>query len=164
MRINELVRAIVVPAIGACDYDPDAINKGITAYARDYGFEELSAKFSESVIQKVIRSNLSQVLNMRAESIVLFFSNYQIIEKVRIVNNQSLALADRVRTGDKVSPDEIQTLETKFENCMVEVCGIEGLREFLDIQISDIILNIEFAKGATMRYSHRLCSVEGDPK
>lgn len=161
MYIYELVQAIVIPAINGCDYDPDAVFSGITAYAHNNGFYELGSRFSEGVIRNIIKNNLSPILDMKSENIALFFSNFQLIERVRIINNQSLAIADWVRTGHEAAPDELQKIEAEFDDCMFKVCSIQGLWSFLNVQISEIVLNIDFVKGATKRFSQRLNSIEG---
>ena len=161
MCIDDLVKENVISAISKCDYDPDAIGRGVAAYAYDNGFYELEARFSENVIRRVIKNNLSPVLDMQPDSVALFFENYHLIKRVRMINNQSLALADAVRTGHKTSPDELSRIETEFDDCMAEVCSVQGLREFLNVQISEIILNIDYAKGESSNLSQRLNSIEG---
>ena len=161
MSIDDLVKEKVFPAISKCDYDPDAICRGVAAYAYDNGFYELESKFSENVIQRVINNNLAPVMDMQPESIALSFENYHLIKRVRMINNQSLALADAVRTGHKASSDELSKIETEFDDCMTEVCNVPGLREFLNVQISEIILNIDYAKGESTNLSQRLNSIEG---
>jgi hypothetical protein len=161
MNIEEYVRSSVIPVIRGSNYDLDALNGGIVAYTHYNGFYDLDSRFSENVIQRVIQNNLASVLTMQPKDIVLFFSNYSLIESVKLVNNRSLALADSVRTGKQVLSDDIRKVEKEFEKYMLEVCKISGLREFLGEQISEIILNIDYAKGVSHQFSQRLSSISG---
>lgn len=164
MHITEFIHGAVLPAIQNCDYVPESVLDGIDAYARDNGFFELDGEFPDTVIQGVILNSLRPLLALPKEHIVLFFSNYRLIEKVRLINNRSLALAKAACRGAPNASGDVQKLEADFDDCMNEVCRIDGLRDFLNVQISEILLNIDFAKETMPYYGQRLHGLKGDMK
>lgn len=162
MIIESFIKEIVFNAIENCNYDPTTVSNGICSYAQRHGFHELKTKFTDSVIKRVIVNSLTPIMSMKPDAITLYFSHYSLIERLSLLNNQSLIIANAKRAGKYVNDDEILKIEEAFDDCMKTVCQEQGLRELLDIQISEIILNIDYAKGVSSHMGQRLNSLEGD--
>ncbi len=161
MNIKKYVYNAVIDAIRDCDYEPEMVSDCVEAYIKNNGFYELDGRFNDSVIQRVVGSNLAPVLAMSHQSIAIFFSFYPLIEQVKLINNKSLALAAAVRDGHSASLEEVQSLEAELDACVAEVCKSEKLHQFLNGQISEILLNIDYAKGVSTQMGQRLCVSEG---
>lgn len=164
MKIKELIYEMVLSAVGDISCDYDQITTGIDEYIEDNGFDRLNDSFSSSVIESVIKTNLADKLSMPPESIALYFSNYRLIEKIRVLNNQSLALAKAVTHGENPAESfKIEELEKAFDEYTREVYAKENLKKMLDSQISEIILNLDYAKAKSSVYSRRLRDLEAKP-
>ena len=157
MDIKEVVRERVLSAVGDYDTDMDKLIDGIDEYIADNGFCGLAGKFDDAVIREVIYNNLASRLAGPKKEIFLFFSNYKLIENIRVINNRTLKLAKDSQHSERGAElSTIQEIERDFENCMQEVYQIEGLQDILRLQISEIILNIDYAKKASPYLSRRL--------
>lgn len=164
MNVKELIYEMVLSAVEDKTFDYEQITAGIDEYIKDNGFDRLNDSFSSSVIESVIRTNLANILSMSPESIALYFSNYRLIEKVRVLNNQSLALAKAVAHGERPSESfKIEELEKTFDEYIKEVYAKENLKKILDSQIAEIIINLDYAKKKSSVYSRRLRDSEVKP-
>ncbi len=103
MDIIKYVEDTVFSAVGDADYDREKITNGIKAYVEDNGFLNLNGAFNDDIIKKLISNNLASHLSGQTTESVLFFSNYRLIERIRILNNKTLILAKEM-TDKKVLP------------------------------------------------------------
>ncbi len=161
MSTRELVRKMVLSSIGDVDFDEEKLTAGVDAYTEDNGFTALDDSFSEEIISKVVSNNLAERLSRPAGEIVLFFSNYRLIEQIRIINNKSLKLArERIHGDGNENEESIADLGEEFEDCLREVYKTDGLEQMLQVQISDIILNLDYAKKPSEALSRRARDAE----
>ena len=159
MDIIKYVQDIVLNAVEACDYDDASLLAGIETYIKANGFARLSGQFSDEVIRKTVSSNLNSVMPAKPEEVVLYFSNYELIERVRLLNNQSLKLARQKLDGkEAVRSVELNSLEEKLDEYSRQINGTDGLYEFLKPQISEIVLNIDYAKDKSPYVGQRLAA------
>ena len=159
MDINKYVQDVILHAVEACAYDKASLLAGIDAYIKANGFAQLSGQFSDEVIKKTASSILNSVMPAKPEEVVLYFSNYELIERVRLLNNQSLKLARQKLDGkEAVNTTELNRIEEKLDEYMRQINGIDGLYEFLNLQISEIVLNMDYAKGRAPYAGQRLAS------
>lgn len=161
MDTKKLVRELVLSSIGNVNCDMSRLTDGIDAYAEDNGFQALDGSFSKEIIQRVVSNNLDDRLSRPAGEIVLYFSNYRLIEQIRLINNKSLKIAkERIHSDGIGNEKSIADLERQFESCLREVYKTEGLQQMLQIQISEIILNLDCAKNPSQALSRRIRDAE----
>lgn len=157
MNIEEYVSAAVLAKLDEIDFDADKLRAGIAEYVDDQAFRELEGRFSESVMKSVIANNLSPLLTSPASEICLFFSNYMTIQELKLIDNQALALAKESRlSGKSCSPDALAAIESSLNTCLQHVYGDPDLQRMLKKQVSEILLNIDYAKCPSHVMSQRL--------
>ena len=161
MDAKELVRKLVLSSVGNTDCDMEKLTDGIDAYTEDNGFQLLDGSFDEDTIQRVVSNNLADRVSRPAGQIVLYFLNYRLIEQMRLINNKSLKIAkERIHSDGNGDEESIADIERQFEGCLREVYKTEGLQQMLQIQISEIILNLDFAKNPSKALSRRARDAE----
>lgn len=161
MNIKQFVEEMILSSVSRVDFDMPQLANGIDAYIEDNGFHALEDRFEDTVIKNVISNNLAVLLSRPAEEIVLYFSNYGLIERIRLINNRSLKLANEKRHGKDIeNSDSVDELEAELENCLREVYRIKGLQNILQTQISEIILNLDYANNSSSGLSQRLSNLE----
>lgn len=157
MNIEEYVSTAVLAKLDEIDFDADKLKAGIAKYVEDQAFRELDGKFSESVMKSVIQNNLAPLLASPPSEICLFFSNYSTIQGLKLIDNQALALAKASRlSGKPCSPDTLAALELRLDACLQHVYGDPELQRILKMQVSEILLNIDYAKYPSHVMSQRL--------
>ena len=152
MDIQNYVREEVFAAIGDASCDPDRVIAGVDAYTEDNGFMALAGDFDDSVIRQVIRTDLEGHRLAPGKETALYFANYRLIERVQVVNNRSLTLSLENGTAD---PEAVSDIEKEFDECMREISREDGLYDMLEVQISEIVLNLERARKGTGGMSRR---------
>ena len=160
MDIYNYVYDRVFAAIEGMDYDTEALRAGMDAYANDNCFEALTGKFSDSVIQSVIDSGIKPLLAGPKRDLILFFSNYKLIEEIRLLNNRSLRLATEKMAEGSCDPSAVRDMEKSFEEIVWRVYLVEGLGDYLTLQMSEIISNLDYAKGTSDSVGYRLGDLE----
>lgn len=158
--IKAYVCEIILSAISEKEYDKEALITGIDSYISDNGFMELNASFNDDVIRKVITNNLASRLSGTPTDIVLFFSNYELIKRIKILDNKALKYASEVSRNNDVNYEEICELDKQLEKYICEVNGNPGLYGMLRERITEIILNLDFAKKTSPYMSQRLKNME----
>lgn len=111
--------------------------------------------YDDTLIAKVITNNLTDRLSKSGKEIVLFFSNYRLIETMRLIDNKTLKLARNRAHSVQVAGTELAEAEKQFESCLKEVYKVQGLPEMLRTMLSEILLNIDSAKGVSPCCSQR---------
>lgn len=157
MDIREYIHVTILSHIGENRFNRTKLEKGIDTYIADNGFCKLEAAFSDKVIENVIKNNLGYLLSGSQETTILFFSNYENIEKIRLLNNESLEMAKRAEeTNFQIESERVSELEDRFEKLLKEIYCEEGLSNMLKTQISEIILNLDYAKKISPYYSKKM--------
>lgn len=148
-------------ALKGVPLDRDRLRAGISAFARDNGFAQLEGRFSDSVIRDLLDGSVDSVLACFGRDAGLYFSCYQMIEEIRLLNNRTLELANERRQTGRVEMGEVEKAETDFDEKMAEIGAVEGLYPMLSVQISEIISNIDYAKGVSPLMGKRLHDMAG---
>lgn len=156
MNIGTVISDMLYERIGDESFDDVQFQKGLDSFIESNGFCELEGRFDDEVVAEVIKNALSFVSDMNPSSIVLFFSNYSLIEEFRLLNNKTLLLAKEIKAGNKTLSYDLNELVSEFNRLSGEICSKNGLYEFMREQISETTLNINFAKERTPAFSKRL--------
>ena len=152
MDIKNYVREAVFSLIGDTACDPDRVIAGIDAYTDDNGFAAMAGDFDDTVIRQVVRMDLEGHRFGTGKEAALYFSNYRLIEKVRILSNKALKLSLVKEAAD---PHILVELERELEECLREVGLEDGLYDMLEMQFSEIVLNLDHVRKGTDSVSQR---------
>lgn len=160
MDIRAFVHDVILSVVEGVLCDQRKFMEGIDAYIGKNAFYELEQSFDDLVTQRVIENNLSDILERDPKEIVLFFSNYLLLEDIRMINNKSLAFAKKAAQENETIPiSEILDVENQFQHLLKEVYQSDELTFMLKSQISEIVLNLDHAKQASPYYGRRLRDV-----
>jgi|GEM_PF-4750968 len=161
MDVEKYLYDRVVGALRGVPLDRDKLHAGIGAFARDNGFAQLAGRFGDDVIRQVLDGSADAVLEEFGPGTGLYFTHYQLIEDVRLLNNRTLELADDRRRTGSVEPGLIEQAEREFNEKMAEISRAAGLFPMLTVQISEIVSNIDYARGTTDLMGQRLSDLAG---
>ena len=93
MDIYEYIKDKVLSAIGDADYDRGKMYSGIMEYAESYGYFGPVDFAEPKTIKKAIDLDLERLLSKPKDEVIMFFSNYGLIEDVKLLAIYALDLA-----------------------------------------------------------------------
>lgn len=148
--MSELVRTVCFAIsehidINSCDQEK--LKKGIEEFIQDNGFYLALKDFERSVVDAHFEKRARDLADRYAGNTGLFFENYELIEKARVITNRIHANVLAIRHGEYVNPEEIASIKEEFKSSITEITAIKGLREFLVLMISEGLADLESLEG-----------------
>lgn len=148
--MSELVRTVCFAIsehidINGCDQEK--LSEGIEKFIQDNGFNLAVKGFERSIVDAHIKKRAEDLADRYAGNTALFFENYELIERTRVVTNRIHANVLAMRHGEYVNPAMIAPIKEEFNNCIAEITAIKGLREFLALKISEGLADLESLEG-----------------
>lgn len=159
MDTRKYIYEKIIQSGNTTSYDEETLRKGIDLFCKDNAFDELVDNYSDSVIKHVVDTSIDGLTHMRRSDVILYLSNYELVEQVRVLNNRTLELALKRYSDGIIDHSEIEKLEKEFGRLLSKCVAVEGLVDNLHFQISEIILNIDYCKGNTDQLGKRLSDI-----
>ena len=139
----------------------DALMDGIAMYVSENHLSEFDTGDDEST-KKILALYLEPIMNMPAQMIISYFENYQLITDFKMVSNQIFDMAfQRSKSGIDVPLASIEEVGTRANNVIARICTDSTLKKWLESEISDLILDLDYVKGKSDAYSIRLARKVG---
>ncbi|MBQ6610440.1 MAG: hypothetical protein IJH70_08390 [Oscillospiraceae bacterium] len=136
----------VLARLGDQPCDREALYLGAREYLKDNFGGSLSEGGQSESIRKMLDRRLEALFCMPEREIAQYFTHYRLMEDMRILENKTLALAEAAQRGD-TAPFCANALEEEFEALLQQVQEDPMLYEKLAGRISEIVLNLDSAKG-----------------
>ena len=156
MNIVDYIYKKVILSSDSASYDANKLRRGITCFSSDNGFEKLNVGYSEAVIKRVVDNALFSILSMRKEWICVYFENYELVEAFRMFSNKVLSTACKTFEGKPKSSDALLKLEGSLSDYLNKIYAIPELSQFMAQNISDCVMDLDYATGSTEQMSIRM--------
>lgn len=140
--------------------EEDKLLLGISQYAKDNNIGILVKEGQTIETSKLILSAfLEPFFNMSFELVKAYFYNYDLISEFKTNSKIIFELASQKRnSGNKILLSK--EMEEKIVCCISNIYSKKELESVFSTEISDIILEIDYLKGKTDKFSLRTLRME----
>ena len=135
--------------------ESDAFFDGISEYASDNSMDSFIKDDQPiEVTEFVVSSFMQPFYSMPVEKVNSFFKNYSLIKNFNLLSNEVFGLAcEKYKHGNATVPAD---LEERINLCISKIYLNKELEKLYMMEISDVIMDIDFVKGKTDKLSLRL--------
>lgn len=156
--IEELTRtafAAISDHIDTDNCDREKLRAGIEQFIRDNGLRLALKGLDRRVVEGYIEKSAKNIADTYKGNTGLFFENYELINGFKVIVNTIHGKMLSRRHGENVDGEEMDYLQYCFDKDIEKISKINGLREFLSLQISEAIADLERLEGKTTGMSIR---------
>lgn len=156
MKVETIVLSCLKKHSSELHVDNECFLDGVFKYVQDNNIDSLlSEKQSTDTAELLIISFLEPLLRMPSNVLNAYFENYCLIKEFKMISNTVLELAqEKWNTRAKVLLNE--DMEERAIHCIAELYSQNDLKSVYTMEISDVILEMDYIKGKTEKISVRL--------
>ncbi len=139
----------------------DALMDGIAMYVSENHLSAFDTGDDEHT-RIVLNLYLEPLMDMPVQMIIKYFENYKLITDLKMISNQVFDMSfQRLKNGVITPPISIAEVEAKANNLIARTCADSTLKKWLESEISDLILDLDYLSGKSNAYSIRLARKVG---
>jgi len=150
--IEELMRTVfsaISEHLDMDNCDQDKLRTGIEQFIRDNGFGLALKGLDIRVVKGYIEKTAKNIAETYKSNTGLFFENYELKNEFKVVVNTIHGKMLSSRHGENVDDEEVDFLKYRFDKDIEKISKNNGLRDFLSLQISEAIADLDRLEGKT---------------
>ena len=153
MNIETMLYEIVSQQIGR-DFDAADIADGIKAYVKNEKLEDFLNRFPEEMRFAALKMYMSPILNGK---IISYFRDYIAYFEFDKLSKEAFELAKAKKNGQEVDSAAVDELEKAFCEAYAQLSkDYRSKSRSFNSLVSDVLLDLQYAKGEAKRMSFRL--------
>ena len=130
--------------------------EGIRAYALSSGLDKKLAALPDSTANTILQTFMKPVMDMPEDKVIEYFRTYPVISEFHILSNRIFDAAKDKKNGRCAEWSDLQALEKELALFMQAILKDRALKQTLDHELSDCLMDLDFAMGKTNKLSLRL--------
>lgn len=155
MTIETIILDCLKKHIKGLSKDNEEFLKGISEYAQDNNMNSLLKENSPlEITEFLVSAFLDPFFKMPSKMVNTYFESYSLVKEFKILSNSIFELAKNKMQSHDVSLSE--NLEKRVIDCISEIYSKKELESIFAAEVSDVILEIDYIRGRTDKYSVRL--------
>lgn len=153
IRVEEYLYSKLSEHLQDVGFDTERVKNGIHEFSEDNGFEALNGKYEDRIITKVLDDSIALLMEMPPEDTALYFSEYALLGRVKLLENRTLEIAKAKAEGKVVPAEDVANLEKELSEISSLIGEKPGVYEKVRNQMSEIVLNLDCASGQSNNMS-----------
>lgn len=155
MTIETIMLACLKKHVKGLPEENEEFLKGISEYAYDNNMSSFLKEDSTlEITEFLVTAFLDPFFKMPSKMVNTYFENYSLVKKFKMLSNSVFELAKGKMQSHDVSLSE--NLEKQVIDCISEIYSKNEFESIFSAEISDVIMEMDFIKGRTDKYSVRL--------
>ena len=157
MKIEKMIYDVIKSKIRQMKYNENALFDGIIAYAADNRIELLVEKMQAAGKNPAaaVEMFIKPITNLSPEAIIAYFVQYQPLKEFRQISNQIFEAVRHFHATKEVKV-ELVVLEDRLKALAAKLYYDPTLKNMLDMELSENMLDINYMRGETDKLSLRL--------